>query len=302
MFTSFKEAEDFVLSNNVKKRLVLCGSHDDAALEAVIAAHNKGIIEGILIGDEKKTRELVSKLGANQDDFRYINEPDEVLSANVGIKMVRDGEADIPMKGLMQTSTYIRAVLNKETGILKKGNLLSCYNVIEYARQNRLLFIADPAISVNPRVEDKVKIIHNTVEGAKCFGFEKPKVAVLSAVEKVNPKLQSSVDAEALNNMEWNDCVVQGPLALDNALDSQAAKHKGITGPVAGRADILIASDLNMGNVLAKASHYFGGFVMAGVMCGADYPIVATSRTESPEGKYYSILFAILESLTKNSK
>ena len=239
MFRSFKEVEEYVLSNGIKKRVVLCGAHDDAALEAVVDAHKKGVIEATLIGDKEKIVSLLKEMGADEEDYEIIDEPDETVSAPLAVKMVKEGKADIPMKGLMQSGTYIKAVLNKETGILTPGRTLSEVTAFEYPDKGRILFISDCAINVNPDLETKKKILANAVDVARAFGYDKVKVAALSAVEKVNPKLQSSVDAAALAECEFENAVVQGPLALDNALNEEAAKHKGITGEVAGDADVL---------------------------------------------------------------
>lgn len=197
----------------------------------------------------------------------------------------------------MQTSTFMRAILNKETGILPEGKILSQCTVFEYPDQNRIMFAADCAVNIAPGLQEKVSITRNTVELAHFFGFERPKVAVLSAVEKVNEKIPSTVDADALSKMMWEDCVVEGPFALDNAIDPEAAKHKGVSGEVAGKADILLMPDLCAENIFHKSLHFYAHTVTSGALCGTEIPVIMTSRTDSPSTKYYSILTAILQSL-----
>lgn len=297
MFHSFSEIESHILSSKTIKKVVLCGANDEPALSAVVEAKRKGIISAILIGNEPEILKLLSELKENPAEYQIINEPDEQLSARMAIAMVKSGEADFPMKGLMMTSSYMKAVLDKKTGILPEGNVISMCTIFEYPDQDKLMIVSDCAVNITPDLDAKVKIIENAVKTAGSLGIENPKVACLSALEKVNPKIPSTVDAGALSKMEWHNCVVDGPFALDNAVSEEAAKHKGISGGVAGNADILLCSCLDMGNVIHKSINYFAHLKMAGTICGANSPIIMTSRTDSPETKYYSILIAILESM-----
>ena len=283
------------MESRIKKTIALCGAHDDAALEAVADAHKKGLVDAVLIGDRDKVVQLLAEFGADPDEYEIVHMPEEKESAQYAVKLVREGKADIPMKGLMQTSSYMKAILNKETGLLPPGHILSQCSIFEYPDKGRILFISDCAVNINPDLKDKEKIIQNSVDLARVFGYEKVKVAVLSAVEKVNPKLPSSVDADDLSHIAFDHAVVEGPYALDNALSEESARHKGITGLVAGDADVLIASDLNMGNVLHKALTFFGHFSMASALCGTLNPVILTSRADSPETKYHSILTAVLQ-------
>ena len=297
MFRSFKEVEQHVLEKGKKKCIVLCGAHDEPALEAVVNAKRRGIITAILIGDETGVKDMLRELEEDAADYEIIHKPDEIESANMAIKMVREGKADIPMKGLMQSSSYLRAILNKETGILPEGKTLSQCTVFEYPDQNRLMFAGDCAMIIAPTMEEKIQIIKNSVELAKCFGIEDVKVAVLSALEKVNPKIVSTVEAEELSKLDWEGlCTVEGPFALDNAVDLEAAKHKGISGKVAGNADILAMSCLDMGNVFTKALTFFAHLKTGSALCGTKYPVIFTSRTDTLDGKYNSILTAIMQS------
>lgn len=297
MFHSFSEIENHILASKSVKRVVLCGAHDEPALSAVVEAKRKGIISAILIGDKPEILKLLFKLNENPAEYQIINKPDEQLSARMAIAMVKCGKADFPMKGLMMTSSYMKAVLDKETGILPEGNVISMCTIFEYPDQDKLMIVSDCAVNITPDLDAKVKIIENAVKTAGSLGIENPKVACLSALEKVNPKIPSTVDAGALSKMEWHNCVVDGPFALDNAVSEEAAKHKGISSGVAGNADILLCSCLDMGNVIHKSINYFAHLKMAGTICGANSPIIMTSRTDSPETKYYSILIAILKSM-----
>lgn len=297
MFRTFAEVEEYILSNSIVKRIALCGAHDEPALSAVVEAVNKGVVTATLIGDESGIIKLLEEFGASADDYEIIDAPEEADSARIAIELVKAGKADIPMKGLMQTATYMKAILNKETGILPPGRILSECTPFEYADGDRFMFVTDCAVNITPSLDNKVQIINNAVELAGKFGIENAKVAALSAVEKVNEKIQSSVDADTLAHMEWNNCTVAGPFALDNAVSEEAAHHKGITNPVAGHADVLLVSDLGMGNVIHKGLHYFAHVKTAGALCGTENPVILTSRTDSSEAKYNSILVAILQSL-----
>lgn len=296
---SFEEVEQYVLASGVVKTVALCGSHDDLALSALAVAKRKGIARGILIGDAAKTREILAQLGEPEGDWEIIDEPDEVASCNMAIAFVREGRADACMKGIVQTSSYMRAVLNKETGILPKGHILSETSVIEMPGQNRLIFATDCAINISPDLDTKVKLINNACALAHCFDIEKPLVAALSSMENVNPKIPSSMDADALSKMKWEDCIVEGPYALDNAVSVEAAEHKGIHGEVAGKADVLLVHTLDTGNVLHKTAHFFANTKMAVVVCGTDHPVILSSRTDTADTKYNGIITALLQSLKK---
>lgn len=297
MFRNFKEVEQYILNNCNSRKIALCGAHDEPALSAVVAAVKKGVASAVLIGDKSKIKSMLLEFNENPEKYDIIDMPEEQDSAREAIRMVKSGEADIPMKGLMQTSTYMRAILNKETGIIPPGKKLSECTVFEYPDRDSFMFVTDCAVNISPSVDEKVSIVDNAVELAKKFGFDDIKVAALSPLEKVNEKIQSTVDADELSNREWKDCIVYGPLALDNAVSEEAAQHKGIENPVAGKADILLAADLGMGNVIHKSLSYFAHLNTAGALCGTEYPVIMTSRTDTAESKYNSILVAILQSI-----
>ena len=296
-FRTFEEIEHYILEQKIVKRIALCGSHDEPALEAVAKARAAGLVEAVLIGDEPQTKAILRQMGETAENYEFIHQPNEAEAAKTAIGLVKEGKADFPMKGLMQTSSYMRAILDKEAGLLPKGNLISMCTAFEYPDQNRLMIVTDCAVNITPDVSDKVQIIKNAVRFARALGLQTPKVAALSALEKVNPKIVSTVEANELAGMEWEDCIVEGPFALDNAVSSEAAQHKGIESRVGGQADILLCSDLCMGNVIHKSIHYFAHLKMAGAICGTTCPVIMSSRTDSPNTKYNSILTAVLQAL-----
>ncbi len=297
MFKNFEEMEAYVLNGNRSKVIALCGAEDKHALEAVADARKRGVVSGAyLIGKTGEIRKVLQELGEPEDGYTLIEEPDEDLSSRMAIRLVREGEADMPMKGLVQTASYLRAVLDKETGILPEGKLLNQCMVFEDPNKKRLTFAGDCAMNIYPGLEEKRKIILNCTELAECCGYSVPKVACLSVLEKVNPKIVSSVEAGQLAGLDWGGrCIVDGPFALDNAVDAEAAKHKGVAGSVAGNADILLMSGLDMGNAFYKSLHFYAHLNIASALCGTEYPVVLTSRTDTPRTKYLSILIAILQ-------
>lgn len=298
MFKNFQEIEEYVLTSDKRKKLVLCGAHDEVALEAVVNAKRKKIVDGILIGDEPIIQELLASCNAPASDYEIIHEPAENKAAALAFQMVNDGIADIPMKGKMQSTTYLTSIMNPLRGLMDMDTILSETTVVYYPDEERLILITDCALNVAPDLEDKKLLIKNAAKLANILGIDKPKVAVLSAVENPAPNIVSSMEANELAMMEWdNGITVEGPFALDNAVSLEAAKHKGISSKVAGRADILLIPELCAGNILHKSLHFFAHIPTASIMCGTTSPVVFTSRTDSFDTKYYSILCAVLESM-----
>ena len=299
MYRSFEEIESHVINDHVKKTLAVANAQDDVSLEAVITAKRKGIINPVLVGIPEKISEILKKAGESPEEYQIIESREEREAGDIVCRLVKEGKADIPMKGLMQTKTFMRAILNKEMGFFAEGALLSQATVLDVAEQNRMMVISDCAVNISPDLGAKEKITMNAVKIAHSLGIEKPNIAFLSAVETINPKIPSTVDADALAHLaaegEMGEIgMAAGPLALDNALSAEAAKHKGISSPVCGNADILIVPDLCSGNILTKSLTYFAHLKSAGTLNGANIPVVMTSRTDTPEDKYYSILMAVL--------
>ena len=307
MYRSFEEIESHIINDHVKKTLAVANAQDDVSLEAVITAKRKGIINPILVGIPEKIAEILNQAGESSEDYEIIESREEREAGDIVCHMVKERKADIPMKGLMQTKTFMRAILNKEMGFFADGSLLSQATVLDFEEEHRMMVISDCAVNISPSVEEKKKITENAIKVAKSIGINKPNIAFLSAVETVNPKISSTVDAEELAHFASEGKMGEiglagGPLALDNALSMEAAKHKGISNPVCGHADILIVPDLCSGNILTKSLTYFAHLKSAGTLNGANIPVVMTSRTDTPEDKYFSILMAVLTAETENQK
>jgi len=300
MYKNFNEIESYVLSGKIVKQVVLAGSHDMDTLSAVVTASKKGILEPILIGDEENTSKILTELGEQPGSYHLIDEPDEVASAAIACKLVSEGKADIPMKGNIQTSTFMRAVLDKRLGFVPEGGLLSQATLLEYQRQDRMIVVSDCAVNISPDYNDKVRIIKNAVALAQKLGSIKPLVAVIAPLETVNPAIPSTIDAAMLSKAaergQLGNCIVDGPLALDNAVSAEAAEHKQIKSSVAGFANVLIMPDVCAGNIFTKSLTFFAQLKSAGCLCGAACPVIMTSRSDTPENKYYAILTAILQS------
>jgi phosphate butyryltransferase len=296
MYTSFKQIEEAVIARGGKKRLALAASADDVTLQSVVEAQHKGIIEAQLIGDKDKTVGILKELGEDPDQYLIIDEPDPVKAIHIACGRIKDGDADMPMKGLMQSADYLRAILDKNYGFIPEKGILTEATVFEYG--GRLITATDCAVVISPDYSEKVKILNNAVSFCHELGFESPKVAVIGPVETVNSKIQSTVDAAMLTMAnrrgQIKGCLVDGPLALDNAISASAAKHKGIVSDVAGYADILLLPDLNSGNLMLKAIIYMMNTVSSCNMVGANIPVVMTSRSDNPENKYNSILTAVV--------
>lgn len=297
-FKNFKEVEEYVMNNHVVKTIALACAQDDNALEALVNAKRKGIIKGILIGDTEKIKALLKGMKEEDSDYEIIECLDEMEAGNMAVSLVKEGRADIPMKGLMMTSSFMKAILNKETGLLEPGELLSQATVLENKEENRFQIISDCAVNIAPDLEAKKKITKNCITLAHKLGIEKPNIAFLSALEKVNPKMPSTVDADALAHTEFEGAgYLAGPLALDITVSKECAKHKGIDNPVCGNADILIVPTIEAGNIFTKGLTFYAHFTSAGTLNGTSHAVVMTSRTDTPLDKYYSILVAILKSL-----
>jgi phosphate butyryltransferase len=294
MLTSLSELH-VMARGHARKRLVLAAAHDENALEAIVNASGQQIVEGILVGDQQKIEAIASAQGYDLGVFHLIDEPDNDKAAARAVKLVGEGKADILMKGHLPTSSLLRAVLNKEYG-LRTGELISHLALFETTAYHKILGLTDAAMNIAPDLQGKVSLIRNATSCLRKLGLEKPRVALLSAVETVNPDMKSSVEASILSKMaergQINHCILDGPLALDNAISKKSAALKGINSKVAGDADLLVADDIDVANVLYKSLIYFAGASCAAVILGAAVPIVLTSRADSDETKLNSIALA----------
>ena len=279
------------------KKVAVSVAQDSAVLEAVRAAKDRGIAEAVLVGDEAKIKEIAAQIGVDVSDFEIINEPDMIQASLTAVKLAHDGKVDMYMKGLIDTKNFLKSVLDKEVG-LRTGKPLSHVAVFDVPMLDKLLFLTDVAFMTYPTLEDKVSIINNTVPVCKACGIDLPKVAPLAAVEVVNPKMPATVEAQQLTEMcdngEIKDCIVDGPLSLDLAIDPEAAKHKGATGrKIQGDADILLFPDIHAGNLVYKALvHTIPGVKNGCILTGTKVPVILTSRSDTFETKVNSIALA----------
>ena len=279
-----------------KKKLSVAVAQDKAVLEAVKAAKERDIADANLVGDEAKIIEIGECLGMNMADYTIINEPDDIAASLKAVKLVHDGEADMYMKGLIDTKNFLKSVLDKDCG-LRTGKPLSHVAVFELPGFDRLLFLADVAFIPYPTLEDKANIINYAVDVAHACGVECPKVAPLAAVEVVNPKMPATVEAAELTRMieegEITGCIVDGPLSMDIALYKEAAEEKGALGrKVAGDADVLLFPDIHAGNLVYKAIVHMVDMQNGCILTGTKAPVILTSRSDTFETKVNSIALA----------
>lgn len=296
MIKNFDEVLEKVKSKSVKK-VAVAVAQDEPVLEAVSDAIKRGIATAVLVGNETKIREIAAKIGMDLTNVEIINELDDKKAALRAVQEVSEKRADMVMKGLVDTANFLRSVLNKEVG-LRTGKLMSHVAVFEIPGFDRLLFLTDAAFNMYPDVNAKVDIINNAVKVAHAVGIEMPKVAPICAVEVVNPDMPATIDASVLSKMsergQIKGCIVDGPLALDNAISVEAAAHKKVSGPVAGKADIVLLPNIEAGNVMYKTLTYTTKSRNGGLLVGTKAPVILTSRADSHETKLYSIALAAL--------
>ncbi len=280
------------------RTLAVAVAQDTEVLLAVEAARKLGLAKAILVGVENEIAALAAQHDVPLQEYQVIHVEDKTEACRTAVKLVRDGEADVLMKGLVDTSVILKAVLDKEIG-LRDAPVLSHVAVFEVPGMDRLLYVTDAAMNIAPDVEAKKHIIGNAVKVAHALGNECPIVTALCAVEKVNPKMQATLDAAELAEAGIPGCRVMGPLALDNAVSVEAAKHKGITDPDAGKSDILLVPAIETGNALYKSLVFLAKARNAGMIVGAKAPIVLTSRADSDDAKLNSIALALYVAANK---
>ena len=294
MIKSFSEIKK-LLQNRPLKTVAVAAAHDDAVLHAIDAATKQKLTKFLLFGAAEKIAAICVKNNYDISGCEVIDCGDDNLAAHAAVRAVSSGTADALMKGDMPTATLLRAALDKEIG-LRTGRVLSHVAAFEY--DGRIVIITDGGMIIKPDLQKKVDIIHNSLQVTRALEITTAKIAVLAAVEIVNPDMPCTLDASALTQMnrrgQIKGCIVDGPLALDNALSAEAAKHKGIISEVAGYADVLLTPDIESGNILAKSFTYVGDMKLAGLIVGARKPIVLTSRSDSFEAKLNSIALAVL--------
>jgi phosphate acetyltransferase len=269
----------------------------NVALKGAVEAAQEGLIEPTLIGDEAEMNALAHEIGVDISKYPILQADTESRAAELGCVMCRSGNAQAIMKGSLHTDELMRAAMNKDTG-LRTNRRISHVFVMDTPAYDRTLLITDAAINITPELEDKVHIVQNAIDLAHALGIPQPKVALLSAVETVNPKIKSTLDAAALCKMadrgQITGGILDGPLAFDTAVSARAAEIKKLESNVVGQADILVVPDLESGNMLAKQLEYLGGAQMAGVVLGARVPAILTSRADSAETRLTSCAVAVL--------
>ncbi len=292
---SFDQLLTAVKSHARKRVAIACGDME-SVVQAAARAETENIADAILFGDQPATEKAAAAAGVDLSDAELVNIPDRDEAAAEAVRWVARGDADIAMKGRIHTDDFLRAVLQRSDGLRTKKLLSHCF-LLEVPHLDKMLLVTDGAMNIAPNFEQKAQIARNAISLGRLLGVDEPKVAVLAAVELVNPKMTATQDAAILALMssrgQFEHGVVEGPFAFDNAVSEEAAALKGIDNPVAGRADVLLVPDIEAGNILTKSFVYLARGRVAGVVIGAAAPVVLTSRADSAESKFLSIATAV---------
>lgn len=292
---NFEEIIDKVKGYPSMKGMVIAAAGEEHTIKAALHARSEGIVKPILVGDKIEIDKILNKLGESIPEEDIYNVVDVKEAAEKSVELIRQGKGDFLMKGYLDTSVILKAVVNKEKG-LGKGGVMSHFTMFEVPNYHKILVAVDGGMVTYPTLNQKKAIIENTVEVLRTYGYENPKVGVLACVEKVNPKMPETIEADELSKMnesgEISGCIVAGPISYDCAMDAEVAKIKRYEGPVAGNADILVAPNIHAGNIMGKMLTVTCKARMAGFIVGAKCPIVLTSRGSSTEEKYLSIVIS----------
>ncbi len=289
------------LERKKKKKLVAAYANDSHTIGAVYEALKRNLVDGILVGDKALIQDVCKKENIPVDDFTIIHEPEEQKAALKAVELVREGEGDLLMKGLVSTDKYMRAILDKERGLMEPGAILSHVTVMESPGYHKLLIVGDVAIIPEPELKEKIAITNYLIHTAHALGIETPKVALIAATEQVLPKMRACVDAALISKMaergQIKGAVIDGPLALDVAIDKESAEIKKIKSPVAGDADCLLFPNIEAGNVFYKANTKLCRGEQGAIVVGAKAPCILSSRGDSVMTKLYSIALAAMTAL-----
>ncbi|MGC9365498.1 MAG: bifunctional enoyl-CoA hydratase/phosphate acetyltransferase [bacterium] len=293
---TLQEIANHAIAMPLQKVAVVCGDDPDT-IEAIEQACKDNIVQPIMVGNKKATIELAKSLNIDHSLFEYVDETGRSQAARTAVKLIKEGEAQLIMKGFVGTDDYARAILDKESGLMKSKSIMSHVTIVEVESYPKLLFASDVAIIPQPDLNQKALMISYATEMANLMGIKTPKVAILSATEKVKEKMQSTVDAALLSKMaergQIKNCIVDGPLAMDIAINPKCLAGKKIKSPVEAQADILIFPNIEAGNIFYKSMIHLGKAKIAAIITGAQCPGVLVSRTDSEEIKYYSIALAV---------
>ncbi len=283
-------------ANRSLRKIAVAAAEDVTVLKSLKAAIKEGVVIPILVGDKLEIERIAQSIDFNLSGIQIVhNDKGSAFSAQLAVSIVKKGDADILMKGFLSTGTFLKAVLDKESG-LRQSQILSHVAFFESPYYHKLLGVTDVAMNIAPDFDTKLHILNNAVKACHKIGIKIPKVAVAAAVETVNPKMEATIHAAMLKAMserkQISGCIVDGPLAIDNAVSKEAAEHKGIVSDVAGDCDIILVPDIEAGNMFYKALSFLGGATAAAVIMGASVPIVLSSRSDSEESKMMSIALA----------
>ena len=293
MIKNFEQLKAMLKAMPVKRKVAGVPAQDEHTLEAISHAYKDGMVEPVLIGDEPKIREILAQIGTDADKMTIIHVEDPVEAIQKAADMARDGEVDCIMKGKTETGALMKVLVNRERGI-RKNDTMSLLAFMESPNYHKVFAITDVGLLTYPSKEQKKAAIQNAVEAFHALGVEQPKVAILAAVEKVNPKMKETVEAAEIKEEGVDGCIIEGPISYDLAMDPASAPIKGYVSPVAGDADLLVVPDIVSGNIAAKTITVIGGGRTGGVVLGAKVPVLLVSRAASADDKYMSIVIAAL--------
>lgn len=293
MIKNFEQLKEMLKAMPVKRKVAVVPAQDEHTLEAISHAYRDGMVEPVLIGDEPKIREILAHIGTDADKMTIIHVEDPTEAIQKAADMARDGEVDCIMKGKTETGALMKVLVNRERGI-RKNDTMSLLAFMESPNYHKVFAITDVGLLTYPSKDQKKAAIQNAVEAFHALGVEQPKVAILAAVEKVNPKMKETVEAAEIKEEGVEGCIIEGPISYDLAMDPASAPIKGYVSPVAGDADLLVVPDIVSGNIAAKTITVIGGGRTGGVVLGAKVPVLLVSRAASADDKYMSIVIAAL--------
>lgn len=288
MIKNFEQLKEMLKAMPVKRKVAVVPAQDEHTLEAISHAYRDGMVEPVLIGDEPKIREILAQIGTDADKMTIIHVEDPTEAIQKAADMARDGEVDCIMKGKTETGALMKVLVNRERGI-RKNDTMSLLAFMESPNYHKVFAITDVGLLTYPSKDQKKAAIQNAVEAFHALGVEQPKVAILAAVEKVNPKMKETVEAAEIKEEGVEGCIIEGPISYDLAMDPASAPIKGYVSPVAGDADLLVVPDIVSGNIAAKTITVIGGGRTGGVVLGAKVPVLLVSRAASADDKYMSI-------------
>lgn len=293
MIKNFEQLKEMLKAMPVKRKVAVVPAQDEHTLEAISHAYRDGMVEPVLIGDEPKIGEILAQIGTDADKMTIIHVEDPTEAIQKAADMARDGEVDCIMKGKTETGALMKVLVNRERGI-RKNDTMSLLAFMESPNYHKVFAITDVGLLTYPSKDQKKAAIQNAVEAFHALGVEQPKVAILAAVEKVNPKMKETVEAAEIKEEGVEGCIIEGPISYDLAMDPASAPIKGYVSPVAGDADLLVVPDIVSGNIAAKTITVIGGGRTGGVVLGAKVPVLLVSRAASADDKYMSIVIAAL--------